>query len=151
MKKITRLVVAILVIIVIATFLSVAITRRTVISVGKGFTYGPASAQVTSVTSGKFTTIYYGFPSMYKAEQTFRPAGDVFSESSVVIEPFDVSYVISNMIFWSGLMVSILAPVTILFRPKLKKQNDHKNPSQDDNEDITSDSEKVAINENNRY
>jgi hypothetical protein len=124
MKTLKRLILSLLFIFVLATVLSLVITRRNEVDVQRGFTYGPATAQVASTTPGKFTTVYYGFPSPYKEIQSFRPSGDVFSESSVTVQQWDWFYVISNIVFWTGLFVAVMAPITIFWRPK-KKQSEN--------------------------
>ncbi|HPR09656.1 hypothetical protein KDA06_02455 [Candidatus Saccharibacteria bacterium] len=118
MKMFKRLVFSLLFIAILATVLSLLVTRRAEVKVVKGFTYGAPTAQVASTTPGTFTNVYYGFPSTYKHIQTFRPDGDVFSESSVVVQDWGWLYVISNIVFWSGLFVALLSPFTIFYRPK---------------------------------
>jgi|JI6StandDraft_1071083.scaffolds.fasta_scaffold04046_13 hypothetical protein len=121
MKTLKRLILSLVFIFILASVLSLALTRRHEVKVERGFTYGPATAQVASTTPGSFVTVYYGFPSTYKEVQSFRPDGDVFSESSVTVQEWDWLYVISNIVFWTGLFVAILSPVTIFWRPKKKQ------------------------------
>jgi len=148
MKTLKRLILSLIFIFVLASVLSLVLTRRNEIKVDKGFTYGPATAQVSSATPGTFTTVYYGFPSTYKEIQTFRPDGDVFSASSVTVQPWDWFYVLSNIVFWAGLFVAIMAPITIFWRPKKKvpevvtldnevKTSEGKTPSQVKTHDTT--------------
>lgn len=134
MKKAKRFFILLILFSVVSAFLSVAISRPTSVNVDKGFAFGAPSQQVQVTHDGVFKTIYYGFPSTYRVQETFKPSGDVFNESSYESMPFSWFYVASNFIFWMALFMALLAPITIFFRPKsqipIENSPEAKNQSQ---------------------
>lgn len=147
MKKIKHLVVILVLLIVIAAVLSLTIVRRDTYEVGKGFYYGAPQSQNTTTIGGTYTVNRYGFPSTYREQQTFTPDGDIFNESTYENHGFDGLYVLTNILFWMGLFVALLSPLTIFYRPKKHIDNEPEHQSHDDFTEIETPSQ-VKSNEN---
>lgn len=118
MKKFTRTMLGLIFIVILAGFLSFGISRHDSVAVNKGYSFGPPNNQSVTNTSGTLKTTYFGFPATYRIAQSFTPAGDLTFEQSYDQLKFDMIYVITNFIFWTALFVAVLAPITILYRPK---------------------------------
>ncbi len=112
--------------IIVSALLSFLIVRRTNDDVQKGFRFGPPASQITVTSDGTYTVNYYGYPSTYRIQETFKPSGDVFNESTYELFPLSKFYLFSNFIFWLALFMALLAPLTIFYRPK-KNATEHKN------------------------
>lgn len=132
MRKLRNLLLLLILVLLIAGLLSVLIVRTKEVDVQKGFMYGPTSAQVAATTDGSYVVKYYGFPSTYREQHIFQPNGDVFTESSYDFQDFDWFYVLSNVIFWAGLFMALLAPLTIFYRPKKRPKSDSDTPQPSD-------------------
>lgn len=120
MKKFKRFIFLLLLFTIVSALLSVLIVRRTSDTVAKGFAFGAPNSQMTTAADGTYSVNYYGYPSTYRVQETFKPTGDIFNESTYEKLPFNLFYVLSNFIFWMGLFMALLSPLTIFYRPKKK-------------------------------
>ena len=118
-KKLAAVLVALM---LVAAFLSVYMkSRQTGMSVPKGFAFGAPSNQTRMNVDGVYSVTWYGSPAPYKVVETFRPTGDVFNSLSYTEMPVNRFAIITNFIFWLGLFVALLAPITIFWRPAKKQ------------------------------
>ncbi len=111
-----RTVMGVLTVVIVSGLLSFMISRNTSVAVSKGFSFGPPTAQAVSPGRGIYKTTYYGFPSTYQIKQTFTPTDGLKYTSSYDLQPFDVSYIVSNFIFWTAIFTAILAPASLIYR-----------------------------------
>lgn len=121
MKRFKKLAVILVTLMIVAAFLSVFMkSRQTGMSVPKGFAFGAPSNQTRMNVDGQYSVTWYGSPAPYKVVETFRPTGDVFNTLSYTEMPTSRFAIVTNFIFWMGLFVGLLAPVTIFWRPAKK-------------------------------
>lgn len=90
-------------------------------SVPKGFAFGAPNNQTRMSVDGVYSVTFYGSPSPYKVTETFRPTGDVFNTLSYDAVPFNGFIIVTNFVFWLSLLVALLAPITIFWRPQKRK------------------------------
>lgn len=139
MKKFLRIIIGLILILIISSLLSL-VPRTTTEQVPKGFAFGPPTAQTLTTTKGEFRITYHGFPSTYRISHKFVPSGDLMFESSYEQQPFDMTYIISNIIFWAGLIVSVLATMVTIFRPikraRLNRAAENESDTKKDEADV---------------
>lgn len=117
MKMITRLFKSLFVSLMMAIVLGLALWNTNKVSVTKGFVFGPPIAQQIMSEDGTYTVKRWGFPATYKETQFFHATNGNY-QTSYESKPFNTLLAIVNVVFWMSLLVSILSPVTIFFRPK---------------------------------
>ncbi|MCA9327027.1 hypothetical protein KDA14_00695 [Candidatus Saccharibacteria bacterium] len=121
MKRFKKLVFVLLALMVVAGFLSVFMkSRQYGFAVPKGFAFGAPNNQARMDVEGEYSVTWYGSPAPYKVTETFRPTGDVFNTLSYDEMPLHRFAIVTNFIFWMGLFVAFLAPITIFWRPQNK-------------------------------
>lgn len=119
MQRFKKLIILLLLFMIVSGFLGTVIkSREYAVNVPKGFAFGAPNNQSTMSVDGMYAVTSYGYPVTYKITETFRPTGDVFNALSYDAMPFNPAGVVANFIFWMGLFVALLAPVTIFWRPQ---------------------------------
>jgi hypothetical protein len=118
MKRLKRLGLSLLCIALLAVVFSVVPSHSYKVDVAKGFAYGDPKAQTHVTSAGTFQDRKYGFPATYREIQSFHPADGAYAAASFEPQPMSLFYVGVNIVFWVGLMVALLAPVTIFWRKK---------------------------------
>jgi len=121
MKTVKRLILSLVAILLLAGIFSVGVVRTKEFSVKKGFYFGLPDGQEAVNADGTYTIKYYGFPSAFREQHIYQSDGDVLGSSTYDMQKFDLLYVVSNFVFWAGLMVALLSPLTIFFRKKNKE------------------------------
>lgn len=119
MKRTKRIVMWFLLMFTLAGALSYFPTRSRSVDIKSGFKYGEPSNQIEANGDGKFVRTWRGFPATIHETETVKYPGGNYYESTVYeIQQFSLARLVMNLIYWVGLMVALLAPVTIFYRPK---------------------------------
>ncbi len=125
MKTLRKLAVIIFVSVVIAAAIGIGASTRTSTSVGKGFYFGPPEAQQKMEYGGVYGVSRRGFPATYREIQKFQATDGATFETSYDSKPFNLFLLVINVVLLLSLLVALLAPITIFWRPK-KKLNEVK-------------------------
>ncbi len=120
MKRLKTLMLLVLVSFGAALALSAGITSSDAFQVGKGFGFGPPPVQQKMADAGEYKITRRGFPATYKEVQSFKSSGEQAYETSYDSRPFSLALMVTNIVFWVSLLVSVLAPITIFWRPVTK-------------------------------
>lgn len=104
---------------VVAAALSYFPSRSRSVDIKSGFKYGEPSNQTEAKADGEFVRTWRGFPATIHETETVKYPGGSYYESTVYeIQKFSLTRLITNLIYWVGLMIALLAPITIFYRPK---------------------------------
>ncbi len=133
MKTLKRLFFSLLVSFLLAGALGLGIQTSQKYDVREGFAYGPPTNQQYTAEKGTFSIKRYGFPATYKEVQ--HVVLETGTDTNYESKPFTFWLAVVNVVFWMSLLVAILSPVSIFFRPKKR--------TKDSNEDEPTE-EKVA-------
>lgn len=109
-------VVILLVVTIVSAVLAFVPTRQRHIEVPKGFYYGEATSQVPTQTAATLTRKWYGFPASVAETEVIQYQSGSYESATYTIQKFSWFFALVNMVFWFGLTVAVLAPVTIFSR-----------------------------------
>lgn len=141
MKTLKRLFFSLFISFILAGALGLGIQTSQHYDVQEGFAYGSPSNQQFTAEKGSFHVKRFGFPATYKETQSVHL--DSGATGSYESKPFSFWLAVVNVVFWMSLLVAILSPISIFFRPKKKtekpaepknevKPTEEKLPSQDE-------------------
>ncbi len=120
MKTLKRLLASLGLSFFIALGLGAGIQTSQSFEVPDNFAYGPPATQKLTEEPGMYTVKRYGFPSTYKETQTVALQSG--AKGSYESKPFGLWLLAVNVVFWMSLLVALLSPVAIFFRPKKKAE-----------------------------
>mgnify|MGYP001165756678 CR=1 FL=1 len=120
MKRLKTLTLLLLLSFAAALGLGAGLNSSSTFQVQKGFGFGPPPVQQKMADAGEYKVTRHGFPATYKEVQSFKSSGQQAYETSYDSRPFSLILLVTNIVFWVCLLVSVLAPITIFWRPVKK-------------------------------
>lgn len=134
MKMFKRLLTSLFISFVLATALGLGINTTQSYDVREGFAYGlPANQQIIA-ENGTFHVKRYGFPATYKETQSVHLQSE--ANGSYESKPFTFWLAAVNVVFWMSLLVAVLSPVSIFFRPKKRESEEKPNETKPTEEKV---------------
>lgn len=110
-----------LVVLIIATVASIVPYKSRSATVPTGFHYGEPANQSVTTKNAELTRQWRGFPVPISEKEAVLYPGEGFYEATTYdIVKLNYWYIVINIIFWTGLIVALLSPITIFYRPKKK-------------------------------
>lgn len=109
----------------VSVMLAFVPVRQRAVDIPKGFYYGGANNQTATYENATFVRKWYGFPATVAEKELVEYQSGDYESATYDIQKFSWFYTAVNIIFWTGLVAALLAPVTIFYRPK-KKSNEVK-------------------------
>ena len=116
MKMFKRLILSLAVSLLAAGVLGLGLSTTQKMEVNKGFFFGQQVGQSPLPESGVYTIKRQGFPATYRETHTVNlRSGANTSYDSI---PTSKLLAVINIVFWMSLLVVLLSPVAIFYRPK---------------------------------